>query len=497
MSPPPRKSLEPFLRDDVEFYDHQITGVRKLSPMESFLLADDMGLGKSLQTLAIFCIDVKRGQAETMMVVCPVTLRDNWAAEIEKFTRIPYTLFGQEPVPGRPDKIRSLTPVKRIQQLYDWMYHQDGPRILIVNYEQLTTKQTQALFANFKFDAIAADEAHYVKNPDAKRTKAFQLTRSTRSFLLTGTPMLNNVNELWVLFNRIDPIKYPRYWSFVNRYCVFGGYENRQIVGTKNEKELINELGRIMLRRMKDDVLKRDKPNYTEMYVGMHDYQRELYDSVMEELILPDGGDGVEIDNALTKFLRARQICSTPASLGPDYRDESMKLDRAIEVTSELLNKGERFGIFSEFRGVMAAYASRVAKLGVPVFELHGDVPKPSRQLVVNEWSKTREPGVIICQSAVAGEGLNMQAGSVCVRLDKFFTPGKNKQVVDRFDRIGQTRPVQVIDLMVRGSIEQRVEEILREKGHTFGTIVEGGVGMGKLLDALKERLRNDMRGMS
>jgi SNF2 family DNA or RNA helicase len=494
VSPPPRKSLEPFLKDEVQFFDHQVKGVRKLAPMESFLLADDMGLGKSLQTLTVFCIDVKRGQAETLMVVCPVTLRDNWAAEIEKFTRIPYTLFGEEPVPGRRDKTRTLPPVKRVQQLYDWMFHQNGPRILIANYEQLITKQTQALFKNFKFDAIAADEAHYLKNPEAQRTKAFQLTQSTRSFLLTGTPLLNHVNELWVLFNRIDPVRYPRYYAFVNRYCVFGGYENRQIVGTKNEKELISELGRIMLRRMKDTTLNRDKPTYTEVYTGMSDTQRKLYDSVIEELILPDPAGDQQIDNPLTKFLRARQICGTPAALGPDYPDDSMKLDRAIEITAELLGKGERFGVFSEFRGVMSCFRDRARKLGVPVFEIHGDVARQDRLSTVQQWGLTKEPGVIVCQSKVAGEGLNMVAGSICMRLDRFFVPGKNRQVVDRFDRIGQTKPVQVIDLKVRGSIEQRVDEILKDKGHTFGTIVEGGVGMGKLLDALREQLRRDMQ---
>lgn len=497
MSPPPRKSLEPFLRDDVEFFDHQITGIRKLAPMESFLLADDMGLGKSLQTLTVFCIDVKRGQAETLMVVCPVTLRDNWAHEIEKFTRIPYTLFGEEPVAGRRDKIRTLTPVKRIEQLYDWMYHRTGPRILIANYEQLVTPQTKALFLNFKFDSIAADEAHYLKNPEAQRTKAFQDTRSKRSFLLTGTPMLNQVDELWVLFNRIDPVKYPSYWSFVNRYCVYGGYQNRQIVATKNEKELIAELGRIMLRRMKDTTLKRDKPNYTEVYVGMSKVQRDLYDSVIEELILPDSNGGQEINNSLTKFLRARQICSTPAALGPEYPDDSMKLDRAIEITREMMSRGERIGVFSEFRGVMTAYANRARKLDIPVFEIHGDIPTSERVNTVTQWGLTKEPGVLVCQSKVAGVGLNMVAGSVCMRLDRFFVPGLNKQVVDRFDRIGQTKPVQVIDLKVRGSVEQRVEEILRDKGKTFGTIVEGGVGMGKLLEALREQLRRDMQGLS
>lgn len=497
-----RKSLEPFLKDEVEYYKHQTDGIRKMINMKNFLLADDMGLGKSLQALTAFAIDVKMGKASTCLIVCPVTLRDNWAEEISKFTRMPYELFGEEPHPTRKNETRRITGAKRNAQLLEWMHKKHGPRFLICNYEQLTSEIHKDAFRSFPFDTVIFDEAHYLKNPDSKRTKAALTIPSTRSFMLTGTPMLNQVNELWSLLHRIDPQKFPRYWSFVNRYCVFGGYEGRQIVGTKNEKELVSVLGEVMIRRLKNDVLNRDAPNYVKLHVGLSAEQQSLYDSVADELLLPPGAQAglvipapeEEIQNALTKFLRLKQICGTPYAIDPSYPDSSFKLDRAVEVVKEFADKNEKMIVFTQFRGVLDAFNQRLhkAKTG-PVFQLHGGVRQKDRQPTVAEWSGVNGHATIACMTQVAGVGLNMVAASTILFIDKLFVPGLNKQAVDRADRIGQDKPVQVIELIARNTVEHRVEEILAEKSKVFGEIVEGSVGMGKLLTALKERMKRDL----
>lgn len=497
-----RKSLEPFLKDEIEYFKHQTDAIRKLINMKNFLLADDMGLGKSLQSLTVHCIDVKMGKAETCLIVCPVTLRDNWAEEIQKFTRIPYLLFGEEPHPTRKGETRKITGQKRHQQLLDWMNHQHGPRFLIVNYEQLTSAIHQDTFKKFTFDTVIYDEAHYLKNPDSKRTKASLDIQKNRAMLLTGTPMLNQVNELWTLLHMIDPERFPKYWSFVNRYCVFGGYEGRQIVGTKNEKELVTVLGQVMIRRMKDQVLDRDKPTYTQLYVGLSPEQQRLYDSVADELILPPGvqaGLAVpageeEIGNALTKFLRLKQICGTPYAIDPSYPDSSFKLDRAVEIVKEFADRDEKIVVFTQFRGVLDAFSKRLAKAGAgPTFQLHGDVPQKERQPLVGKWGRVSGAATMACMTQVAGVGLNMVAASTVQFIDKLFVPGLNKQAVDRVDRIGQEKPVQVFELIARGTVEQRVEDILKDKTKVNEEIVEGSVGMGKLLAALKERMKHDL----
>jgi SNF2 family DNA or RNA helicase len=471
---PTRKSLEPWIRDDIEYYPHQIDGIRELARRKSFLLADDMGLGKSLEALTVFGIDVFRKWAETCLIVAPVTLKGNWADEIDKFTRFPYVLL-------------EGTPVVRNKQLLEFLQI-EGPKILIVNYEQVSVHQQ--FLDRVNFDVAIFDEAHYLKNPKAKRTKACLSVYSRRSFMLTGTPMLNHVNELWSILHRIDPAAYPKYWGFVSRYAVFGGYQDKQIIGVKNEKELTERLQNVMLRRLKKDVLNLKEPQYVERRVDLTSAQRKLYDDVINEMKLQrfDEEDPDDIENALTKFLRLKQICGTTFPFTGE--DESSKLDLATADATELLENGHRVIVFTQFRDIIECYQKRLSTTGAPVFQLHGDVKKSERQPIVNEWSNTSEPGVIVCMLQIAGIGLNMTASRHLQFVDKLFVPGLNRQAVDRAHRIGQdeTQPVQVFEYICRNTIENRVNQILRTKSKLFGEIVESDPDWKrKLMKALME----------
>lgn len=454
-----RKSLEPWVRDDVTYYPHQIDGIRDLAKRKNFLLADDMGLGKSLQALTVFAIDVVRGWATTCIVIAPVTLKGNWADEIEKFTRIPFVVLNGSPAQRR-------TQIEEYKSI-------DGPKILIVNYEQVHAHRLD--LKALSFDVAIFDEAHYLKNPKAQRTKACLELYSRRSFLLTGTPMLNHVDELWTLLHKIDPIAYPKFWTFVNRYAVFGGFKDKQIVGVKNEKELTERLQSVMLRRLKKDVLDLPEVQIIERRVDLTPEQKKLYDSVFSELLLPRANQAEpdDIENALTKFLRLKQICGT--TLPFTGEDVSSKLDLACDDDMELILNGERVVVFTQFRDVLGAYKKRMESRGVPVFELHGDVKQIDRPSIVKEWGMTMQPGVIVCMLQVAGVGLNMTQARHGSFLDKLFVPGLNKQAIDRLHRIGQstTQPVQIREYLCRNTIETRVNQILRVKSKLFGEIVE------------------------
>lgn len=455
----PRKSLEPYLYDSVEYYPHQIDGVRELCNRQSFLLADDMGLGKSLQALTVFVVDVVRGWANTAIVICPVTLKGNWADEISKFTRLQYHLL-------------EGTPQQRLKQLLEFA-ELEGPKILVVNYEQVIA-HAEELDA-MRFDVAIFDEAHYLKNHKAKRTKACLGMYSKRSFMLTGTPMLNHVDELWPILHRISPTEYPKYWTFVNRYAVFGGYKEKQIVGVKNERELIERLQGVMLRRLKKDVLDLPEVLITERRVDLTDEQRKLYDQVVSEMKLVNPNDSTEedIDNALTKFLRLKQICGTTFPFtGVDI---SSKLDLAVEDTIELAKNGNKAVVFTQFLDVQACYIDRLTKANIKTFIINGAVKKTDRQGVVHAWSAYEGPAVIVCMLQIAREGLNLVAARHGLFLDKLFVPGLNRQAIDRLHRIGQdkSQPVQIFEYICRGTIENRVNQILRTKSKLFGTIVE------------------------
>jgi SNF2 family DNA or RNA helicase len=455
-----RGSLAPWIKDEVEFYPHQIEGIRTLARWRSFILADDMGLGKTLQGLTVFGIDVYRGWAEKAIVVCPVALKGNWEEEINAFTG-----FGVVVLDGTPTKRRELLATFR---------NMKGPRILVVNYEQVKAHLIE--LNALKFDVAMFDECHYLKNPKSQRTKACLELKSRRSFLMSGTPMLNQVNELWTLLHRIAPDAFPRYWTFVNRYCVFGGYQDKQIVGVKNERELTDRLQSVMLRRLKKDVLGLPEVQYITRRVDMLPEQRKLYNSVVEEMKLPraDTTDPDDIENALTKFLRLKQICGTTLEFTGE--DHSAKLDLAIEDDLEILQNGHKIVVFTQFRAVQSAYIKRMEKMGYPVFHLNGDQKPSERHEELGRWKAVKGPAVICCMLQVAGVGLNMTEARHASFLDELFVPGLNQQAVDRLHRIGasMTQQIQVRKYIVRNSIESRVQAILKVKSKLFGEIVEG-----------------------
>lgn len=473
--------MEPWLKDEVEFYDHQIDGIRDLARRRSFLLADEMGLGKSLQALVVFIIDIVRGWGDTAIVVCPVTLKGNWQDEVSKFTRVPCVVLG---VKYDDDKKRDvkLTPAQRTQQIVEFV-SMPGPKILIVNYEQVTAHLGELNAC--KFDIAIFDEAHYLKNPAAKRTKACMSLNSVRSFMLTGTPMLNQVHELWTLLHRIDPKAWPSFWSFKSRYCVFGGYKDKQIIGVKNEKELTERLQKVMLRRLKKDVLNLKEPQIIPVKIDLTPEQQKIYDEIVDDLKItnPDGSEQ-DIENALVKFLRLKQVCGTTYAF--NGKDHSNKLERAVEICVELIENGHKPVVMTQFRDVQERFVARLkdALPNSPVWQLHGDIKQEQRQPIVHTWGDQEQIGTLVCMLQVAGIGLNMTASKHMIFLDKLFVPGLNKQAIDRIHRIGQdeTQPVQVYEMLTRNTIESRVEQILRTKKKLNDSIIETNHDWKRLL---------------
>jgi len=471
-----RGSLAPWIKDEIKYYPHQIEGIRKLAKMRNFILADDMGLGKTLQAMTVFGVDVKMGWSNTCLVVAPVSLKGNWAEELETFTTFPYVVLDGSPV-NRRKQLETFAAI-------------EGPKFLICNYEQV--KPHLAELNAFMFDVAIFDEAHMMKNQKSQRTKACLALFSRRSFLLTGTPMLNKADELWPLLHRIDSEAYPTYWPFVNRYCVFGGFKDKQIVGVKNEKELIDRVQRVMLRRMKKDVLDLPDVQIIVRRVDLLPEQRKLYNQVKDDLVLErvDMDEPQDIENALTKFLRLKQIAGT--TLPFTGEDHSAKLDLAIEDDVEILANGNKVVVFTQFRDVQEAYRKRLAASapGIPYFSLSGDVKPHARQGVVGEWRDTRGPAVLCCMLQVAGVGLNMTAARHGSFLDELFVPGLNQQAIDRLNRIGAstTQAIQIRKYIARDTVESRVQAILKGKTGLIGQIIDTDPDWKKkVLQAMRE----------
>lgn len=476
-----RKSLQK-IHDSTMFYPHQLEGIRSMARMGSFMLCDEMGLGKSVQALTVAAIDFERDWASRIIVVCPASLKWNWQDECEKHTK-----FSTMILDGTP------TQRRKQMQLFEAMEFD----VLIVNYEQVLAHVDE--FNKMDFDIAIYDEAHYIKNYKAKRTKACLKLRAKRHFVLTGSPLLNQVNELWPLLHRVSPSEFPKYWTFVNRFAVYGGYQNKQIIGVKNRPELNAAVSRLMVRRLKKDVLDLPEKMYIPLYVELSPLQRQLYDSAMDDLQidLPNNPDPLEIENALVKYLYLKQICGTAAEI-EGYPDDSAKLDRAMELIAEITHTepdspGEPVVVFTQFRTTQRCLAERLEKAGIQPFLLNGDVKMDQRAEVVKQWSTYRDkngtPGVLCGMVQVASVGLNMTAASSCIFIDKLYVPKLNEQAEDRIHRIGadKTKPIQIYSIIARKTVEQRIEAILNRKRKLFDSLVETNDWKKALYEALIE----------
>jgi len=452
------------IRDDLALYPHQIDGIRTLARRSSFLLADEMGLGKSIQALTVAAIDFEKNPNARVLIVAPASLKWNWQAEILAFTYFNCLIL---------DGTRKQRDMQLLQ------FSSNEFDILIVNYEQVVAHLDD--INALHFNIVIADEAHLIKSPKAKRTKALQGIEADRFFLLTGSPLLNQANDLWSLIYRIDPNLFPKYYSFIQRFCVMGGYQGKQIVGVKHHRELSEKLNSVMLRREKKDVLDLPDKIRIPIVVDLHPEQAKLYKQAVEELqiTLPDRPDAMELENALTKMLRLKMICGTTACI-PGYPDHSSKLDIAVERACEVIAGGEPVVIFTQFREVQRCMVERLKKLGHESFVLNGDTPMKDRVPTVQRWEATatrqgltpKNPSALVAMLQVAGVGLNMTAASTAIFIDKLWVPALNIQAEDRLHRIGQKSTVTIIEVIARKTVEQRVLQILQRKSKLFGTLI-------------------------
>lgn len=484
MERPKLDELEPYLRDGITFYDHQVAGIDWLWNRKSFLLADLPGLGKTIQSLAVCAIHAKMtkdvtGRESSFLVVCPASLKFNWADEIDKFTRVTSHM-----VDG--------SPAKRRKQI-DEFYRDAGTKILIMGYETVVSHINE--LSKYDFDAVIADEAHYLKGPDTKRTKAFRDLKPSRRFMLTGTPILKHVDDLWTVLNEIQPGSWGSFKGFAATFCVYGGYNGKSVVGVKNEKRLMEGVSQVMLRRRTEDVLNLPPVRFNTRVVQLTSEQRSAYTKALKEMMLERGdgeSDAEEIETPMVKFLRLKQICSTTATVRTDVADHSAKLDLAIEDAKIITDDGEKLVVFTSFRATLACFANRAlaAIPGVPIWVLHGDVPTDQRQATVKAWGAHQGPAIIVCIIQVAGVGLNMTEASNVMFVDLDVTPANNDQAIARVHRIGATGDsIQVWTYEAVDTVDQRVNAILLSKRKTSDTIIDQRTAESVIASEMKKEL--------
>ena len=450
-------------------YPYQVEGVAFLATVGRGLLADDMGLGKTLEAIAAASVLRAHEGVRRALVVCPASLKHQWAREIQRFT-------GTEAVviEGRPAARLAL--------------YRKGAPFTLVNYE-VVLRDSEVIQSRLSPDLLILDEAQRIKNWRTKTAAAVKALATPFAFVLTGTPLENRLEDLYSLMQVVDPRVLGPLWCCLLDFHVTDG--RGRVLGYRNLSELRRRLAPVMLRR--DRSLVRDQlPDRIDSRVDLEldRRQRDLHDEAMSVAgrlariaerrpLTPS-----EEKQLMAVLQRARMACNAAGLVDRETKG-SPKLKELASLLEELcLDGGRKVVVFSQWER-MTRMAGEVAReLGLGVVRLHGGVPTGRRGALIDRFRE--DPGVQVFLSTDAGGvGLNLQAASVLINLDLPWNPAVLEQRIGRVHRLGQREPVQVVLMVARDSYEERISGLIAAKRELFRNVVgeegtEDVVGVSK-----------------
>ena len=460
-------------------YPYQSDGVAFLAGNGRALLADDMGLGKTLQAIAAAVWLKTHAGAERTLVLCPASLKQQWAREIERFTDVPVHIV-QGPAAERHPQYRR------------------GGGFYIVNYD-LVLRDLTEISAGLAPDLVILDEAQRIKNWRTKIATAVKRIPSRYAFVLSGTPLENRLEDLYSLMQVVDPQVLGPLWRYMVDFHITD--ERGKVLGYRNLSELRRRLAPVMLRR--DRRLVRDQlPERIEqrLDVPLTPAQRELHGSALSAAaslaaiaqrrpLTP-----TEQNRFMAALQQARMACDA-AGLVDKHSEGSPKLDELTTLLEELcVQSGLKAVVFSQWEQMTRMVEQRVRDLGLDCVRLHGGVPTAARGALMDRFREDDSVRVFISTDA-GGVGLNLQTASVLINLDVPWNPAVLEQRIARVHRLGQKQRVQSILMVAADSYEERVLAMVQGKRALFDNVVdpdatEEVVGVSKkLLEALVEDL--------
>ncbi|MBT2384530.1 DEAD/DEAH box helicase [Streptomyces sp. ISL-11] len=432
--------------------DYQLRGLGWLHRMTSLglggCLADDMGLGK---TITLIALHLHRGTlpdaAGPTLVVCPTSLMGNWQREIERFA------------PG--------TPVRRFHGSARSLEGLEDGEFVLTTYG--TMRLDAGRLAATGWGMVVADEAQHVKNPYSDTAKQLRTIGAKARVALTGTPVENNLSELWAILDWTTPGLLGSLGGFRRRYAqaVEGGTD------PATAARLASLVRPFLLRRRKSDPgIAPELPPKTETdrAVALTKEQAALYEAVVREILAEvEGADGIERRGLIVKLLTGlKQICNHPAQFlkepgTPRITGRSGKVELLDELLDTILAEGASVLVFTQYVQMARLLERHLAARGVPTQFLHGGTPVPRREEMVRRFQDGEVP-VFLLSLKAAGTGLNLTRAGHVVHFDRWWNPAVEAQATDRAYRIGQTQPVQVHRLITEGTIEDRIAEMLGRK---------------------------------
>ncbi|MFF0026710.1 SNF2-related protein [Streptomyces avermitilis] len=442
--------------------DYQLRGLGWLARMTSLglggCLADDMGLGKTITVIALHLHrQSDDATAGPTLVVCPTSLMGNWQREIERFA------------PG--------TPVRRFHGSARSLDGVTEGGFVLTTYG--TMRLDAARLAEAHWGMVVADEAQHVKNPYSATARALRTIGARARVALTGTPVENNLSELWAILDWTTPGLLGTLGSFRTRYAqaVEGGRDPAAA------ERLVRLLGPFLLRRRKSDPgIAPELPPKTETdrTVSLTKEQAGLYEAVVRETLAEiSGADSMARRGLIVKLLTGlKQICNHPAQFlkeeRPNIAGRSGKLELLDELLDTILSEGAAVLVFTQYVRMARLIERHLAARGVPSQFLHGGTPVHEREAMVHRFQEGEVP-VFLLSLKAAGTGLNLTRAEHVVHYDRWWNPAVEAQATDRAHRIGQTRPVQVHRMIAEGTIEDRIADMLLRKRELADAVLGSG----------------------
>ena len=434
--------------------DYQRYGVQWLSYLMSHnlgaCLADDMGLGKTIQTISVLALCYSDGHKSTSIVIVPKSLIDNWAAELEKFAPEldVYAYYGPE---------RNLTEA---------MKH----TIVLTTYAVARNDIENLQKEDFEFAVL--DEVQQIKNTASQASRAVMLLNAKHKIALSGTPMENNLGELYSIFRFLNPAMFGTEGEFNRRYT--------SPIQKEGDADAAKELGAkirpFILRRLKNEVAK-ELPERTEqvIYVDMspeqaviYEKQRKFYQDMIQGEIAKNGFEKSQFC-ILQGLSELRQIATVPESK-TEGAVESAKWETLIDTITELSESGHRCLVFSNFLASIDAVSERLSKAEIQHLVMTGATS--NRQELVKRFQQDDTYKVFLMTLKTGGVGLNLTGADYVFILDPWWNRSAEQPAIDRTHRIGQTRSVFCYRLIARNTIEEKILELQKKKSDLFSAII-------------------------
>jgi SWI/SNF-related matrix-associated actin-dependent regulator 1 of chromatin subfamily A len=442
--------------------EHQKEAIQKLVENKKFILADDMGLGKTTSTI----IAALESGSKKVLIICPATLKINWKREIENYS----------------DKTVYIAEGKNFSTDADFV---------IINYDIIknfhdTKKKGESQILDANFDLVVVDEAHYIKNATAQRTKLINdlVKKVDRLWLLTGTPMTSRPIDYFNLLSLIESPVAKNWMAYAIRYCQgyqfnVGGRKVWNVMGASNLEELRDRTAGLTLRRLKENVLDLPDKIITPVYLRL---KSKMYEEIMGEYYdwydkNPEESKSLTVQ--FTKLTKIRQVIA----------DE--KISQTIELAENIVEQGKKVIIFCNFTDSLNKICEHFGKAAVKV---DGSMSKPERQHSVDSFQENDKIKVFVGNIKAAGVGITLTAAEAVIMNDLSFLPSDHAQAEDRAYRYGQKNNVLVYYPIFENTIEGIIYDILNNKKQVIATVMGDNQSTADAAEEILKRIQEMRR---